>query len=102
LVPIINKLFFVQLSIAGVLGLTAEQLEQLAGIVLTNCVAVGEGDNGFGLFPIFSILSHSCLANTCRIIEDNVLTLRLVVFIVLKIFLPFTQFRSRSFFSIIL
>ena len=57
-----------------------ETLEHAAGIVLTNCVAcsgtTGGIDSGIGLFPIFSILSHSCVANTRRIIENNHLLVR--------------------------
>ena len=57
-----------------------EMLEHAAGIILTNCVACsgnsGGPDSGIGLFPVFSILSHSCVANTRRIIEDGHLLVR--------------------------
>merc|ERR1739838_1246080 len=44
-----------------------QAMERIAGVFLTNnasCAALYEGEeNGFGLFPVFSILSHSCLPN---------------------------------------
>jgi len=58
-------------------------MERLAGIYLTNnvsCAANKGGDeNGFGLFPIFSILSHSCLANTRRCVNDEKMTVRATI-----------------------
>merc|ERR1711892_240771 len=62
---------------------TEAALERAAGIILTNCVACrgikGGPDSGIGLFPVFSILSHSCLANTRRIIEDDHLFVKAAV-----------------------
>ncbi len=65
-----------QLSSTGGLGLTSAEIEHRVGVLLTNCVSVGEDGNGFGLFPVFSLLSHSCLANTARIVQAGQLTVR--------------------------
>ena len=55
-------------------------LERSAGIILTNCVSCsgtrGGPETGIGLFPVFSILSHSCVANTRRFIDDGHLVVR--------------------------
>jgi hypothetical protein len=56
--------------------LTSAEIEHRVGVLLTNCVSVGEDGNGFGLFPVFSLLSHSCLANTARIVQAGQLTVR--------------------------
>ena len=49
---------------------TEHELLEHAGIILTNtlqCNTVSGGvDSGIGLFPLFSLLSHSCVANTRR------------------------------------
>ena len=50
-------------------GVGQERLERLLGVFLTNCVAAGPGT--VGLFPVFSLLSHSCLANTRRVSEGG-------------------------------
>ena len=52
----------------------ANQLEHQLGVFLTNCVDAGPGT--VGLFPAFSLLSHSCLANTRRCTEGIRLTVR--------------------------
>ena len=36
-------------------------------------------ENGFGLFPVFSTLSHSCVANTRRCVDGERLTVRATV-----------------------
>eukprot|EP00092_Neocalanus_flemingeri_P003072 GFUD01003281.1.p1 GENE.GFUD01003281.1~~GFUD01003281.1.p1 ORF type:complete len:499 (+),score=130.58 GFUD01003281.1:101-1597(+) len=58
-------------------------MERIAGIFLTNnvsCAALKGGEeNGFGLFPIFSILSHSCLANTRRCVEGEKMKVRATI-----------------------
>jgi hypothetical protein len=44
-------------------GLTLETILKLTGIVETNGHEIGDGYRG--LFPVVSLLSHSCIAN-CR------------------------------------
>ena len=51
-----------------------EELGKLLGRFQTNCVAAG--DNLVGLFPTFSLLSHSCLANTRRCAQDGKVRVR--------------------------
>ena len=46
-----------------------EELGRLLGRFQTNCVAAGNGL--VGLFPTFSLLSHSCIANTRRCAQDG-------------------------------
>ena len=45
------------------------ELGRLLGKFQTNCV--GAGNSLVGLFPTFSLLSHSCLANTRRCTQDG-------------------------------
>jgi len=46
-----------------------EELGRLLGRFQTNCVAAGNGL--VGLFPTFSLLSHSCIANTRRCAQNG-------------------------------
>ena len=46
-----------------------KDLGRLLGRFQTNCVGAGKGL--VGLFPIFSLLSHSCLANTRRCSQEG-------------------------------
>ena len=60
-----------------------QAMERMAGIFLTNnvsCAALSGGkENGFGLFPIFSTLSHSCVANTRRCVDGEKMTVRATI-----------------------
>ena len=64
-------------SLEPVLGhsYSEDQLLELAGIILTNTVQCnmvpGGADTGIGLYPTFSLLSHSCVANTRREADDG-------------------------------
>ena len=48
-----------------------DDVEKVVGILLTNSVSrpVQGVDRGQALFPVFSLTSHSCVANTWRCIE---------------------------------
>merc|ERR1719153_616398 len=57
--------------------LSESHLSHLLAIFLTNCVDAGS--NTVGLFPTFSLLSHSCVTNTRRCAEDGRIQVRAAV-----------------------